>query len=474
MIDKNGLDISFTPINAQYQYIAPWTPPPPATIYLNPQKVVDISLTPSNFFNVSLEILNATGLHSWSLNVVFNGTILDVNNAFEGDFLKSAGVTNFNFHQSWLNATHKVLRMNCSLVEVIDRSGSGKLAEITFQVLELGSTSLKLKDIQLLNPLKIQLPYNSRDGFFSNVLIAKLGIEPSEVRGPQYVPGTTFQINVTLSDVENLKTCIFNLTYNPLIIQEISITTLPVAGKSPLKKLIVDDTAGFIWANVTYKNGVAIYGSAVIMSVDFQVLSAGVSPINLTQTALYNVNNEAISHEVYHGIFIGLIRDIAITNVELDLHVAYQGWQVKINVTVKNKGNITETFDVKVYANSSQIASEIVAALEPETEITLTLIWNTATTQPCNIYKISAQAGPVPFEISTADNFFEDGEVKIRFMGDVNGDGKVDMRDATASILCFRAYPGHPKWNPEMDLDRNNIIDMRDVVLIAINFNKSC
>jgi hypothetical protein len=59
-------------------------------------------------------------------------------------------------------------------------------------------------------------------------------------------------------------------------------------------------------------------------------------------------------------------------------------------------------------------------------------------------------------------------------MGDVNDDGKVDMRDVTAEILCFRAYPGRPKWNPEMDLDRNSIIDMRDIVLIIINFNKAC
>jgi archaellum component FlaF (FlaF/FlaG flagellin family) len=474
MLNKNGFDISFTPINAQYKYTAPWTPPPPATIYLNPQKVVDISLTPGSTFNVSLQINGATDLHLWSLNIVFNGTILNVSNAFEGDFLKSAGATTFKFQQTWLNATHKALNMNCSLVNAVGQSGSGKLAEITFQVLEFGSTALKLMDVQLLNSLGIQLPFNAKDGFFSNMLIAKLSIEPPEVRGPQYVPGTTFKINVTLSDVENLKTCIFNLTYNPSIIQEILINIPPVAGKTPTKKLVVDDTAGYIYANLTYKGGITVYGQAPVMNVEFQVLSAGVSPINLTHTALYNINNEAISHEVYHGIFIGLIRDIAITDVETDLTVAYQGWQVKINVTVKNKGNVTETFDVKIYANSTLITSETVTALEPAANITLTLVWNTATAQPCNIYKISAQAGPVPYEINTADNFLEDGLVKVRFMGDVNGDGKVDMRDVTAEILCFRAYPGHPKWDPEMDLDRNRIIDMRDIVLIVINFNKAC
>jgi len=474
LLNSQGLDISYTTVDAQYAYTAPWTPPPPSTIRINPQKIIDPSLTAGETFNVSLDIINATDLRSWSTKIIFDGSILNVNNAIEGNFLKSSGATTFNFQQATLNATHKALNVNCSLTNAVGVSGSGNLAIINFTVLGLGSTSLTLTEIELLNPLGSQLPYNSINGFFSNTLIAKLSIEPPEVRGPEYTPGTTFQVNVTLSDVENLKTCIFNLTYNPSVIQEININIPPVSGQSPTKKLVIDDTTGYIWANLTYKNGITIYGSTTIMNIEFQVLAAGVSPINLTDTALYNLNNEAITHEVSHGIFIGLIRDIAITNIEPELTMAYQGWQININVTVKNKGNVTETFDVELYANSSQILKETVSDLEPDEERTITLTWNTTATQPCNSYKISAQAGPVPYEINTSDNYLEDGQIKIRLMGDVNDDGKVDMRDVTAVLLAFRAYPGRPTWNPEYDLDRNNIIDMRDVVIIILNFNKTC
>jgi hypothetical protein len=474
LLNSEGLDISFTPVDAQYKYSAPWVPPPPATVYLNPERVVNISLTTGTTFNLSLQIKDATDLHAWSVDIIFNGSVLDTSNVVEGDFLKSLGSTTFTFQQTWLNTTHKVLNMNCSLTNAVGKSGDGKLAEITFQVLNLGSTSLKLENIKLLNSLSIELPYKSKDGFFSNMLIAKLSIEPPEVRGPEYIHGTTFRINVTLSGVENMKTCIFNLTYNPSIIQEISINTPQVSGQLPLKKLIIDDAAGFIWANLTYRNGITVYGSVAIMDIEFQVAAAGVSPINLTGTALYNIYNEMITHEVYHGIFIGLIRDIAVTNVLPDLAMAYQGWRVKINVTILNKGNISETFTVKIYADSSQIAIETVSDLEPAEEITITVIWNTATVQPCHFYRISAQAGPVPYEINTADNYLEDGQIKIRVMGDINGDGKVDMRDINATVQAFRAYPGHPKWNPEMDLDRNNIIDIRDIMTIILNFNKTC
>jgi len=474
LLNSMGLDISFTTVNAQYNYSQPWTPPPPAKVYLSPEKIVNASLTPGNTFNVSLNILNATDLHSWSVEIVFNQSVLSASNAVEGDFLKSAGSTNFNFQQATLNATHNTLYMNCSLTTATGKSGNGNLAVITFQVKSLGTTSLSFKDVKLFNPTGMPLPFTSKNGFFSNMLIAKLSIEPREVRGPEYIPGSTFTVNVTLSDVDSLKTCVFNLTYNPSVIQEININVLPIMGQSPIKKLVIDDAKGYIWANLTYKNGITVYGSVAMMSVEFQVLAAGVSPINLTETALYNLSGQSIMHDVYNGAFIGLIRDIAVTNVESDLLIAYQGWQVNINVTVLNKGNVTETFDVILYANGSQIVKGTVVELNPNEERTILMIWDTTKAQPCNFYKISAQAGPVQYEINTADNFLEDGSIKVRIMGDVNGDGKVDMRDVSASVLAFRAYPGRPTWNPEIDLDRNKIIDMRDIVIIILNLNKTC
>jgi len=59
-------------------------------------------------------------------------------------------------------------------------------------------------------------------------------------------------------------------------------------------------------------------------------------------------------------------------------------------------------------------------------------------------------------------------------MGDVNGDGKVNMDDISAVLDAFGSYPGHPRWNPNADLDPNNRIDMSDVVLVLSNFGKSC
>jgi uncharacterized protein (DUF2141 family) len=57
--------------------------------------------------------------------------------------------------------------------------------------------------------------------------------------------------------------------------------------------------------------------------------------------------------------------------------------------------------------------------------------------------------------------------------GDVNGDGKVDMKDVSLLIKAYGAFPSDPRWNPSYDLDQNGRIDMRDIVIVVQNFGKT-
>jgi hypothetical protein len=472
LLDSVGGVLVFTPIDGYYAYSAP--PPPPAHLYMDPPKVVDPALTPGNVFNVSLNVANATKVGSWSASIFYNSSLLNATNVEEGEFLKSVNTTNFEFVTiEGFNSTHGMIQMNCSLSSG-GRSGNGILSIISFEVLDFGESAIAISDISLEDPFGEPLSFSMSDGYFNNILLAKLSIDPYLITGPSYLPGTTFTVNVTLSDIENLKTCIFNLTCAPLVIQEINIATPSVLGQTPIKRLQVDDAAGYVWANLTYRTGITTLTHVTIMTIEFQVLAMGVSPIDLTDTQLIDTSNNPIVHEVHNGIFIGLIRDVAITDLLTDLPIAYQGWSVYVNVWVQNKGNVTETFDVSFYYDSNLGGSSTVIGLVPDEERTVTTIWNTSTVQPCHNYSISATAGPVPFEMNLADNNFTDGNVKIRLMGDVNGDGKVDMRDIAQLVEVFRTYPGKPGWDPLNDLDRNGLNDMRDIVICILNFGKSC
>uniref|UniRef100_A0A7C4TPZ4 CARDB domain-containing protein n=1 Tax=candidate division WWE3 bacterium TaxID=2053526 RepID=A0A7C4TPZ4_UNCKA len=167
-----------------------------------------------------------------------------------------------------------------------------------------------------------------------------------------------------------------------------------------------------------------------------------------------------------------IVRDIAIVNVTIPFNVVYQGWVVSVNVTVANLGNGTETFSVTLYYSNTVIATENVQNLDPNATLTLSFNWNTTSVPYHHNYTIKAVASIVSGEANTENNIFAYGLVEIRMMGDVNGDGKVDMSDIGIVCFAFGASPDHPRWNPTCDLDQNGIIDLRDIGLTAKHFGE--
>jgi len=68
----------------------------------------------------------------------------------------------------------------------------------------------------------------------------------------------------------------------------------------------------------------------------------------------------------------------------------------------------------------------------------------------------------------------QDGIIRIKLMGDVNSDNKVNMTDITIILDAFGTFIGHPRWNPNVDLFKENKIDMADLILALDNYGKSC
>jgi len=99
-----------------------------------------------------------------------------------------------------------------------------------------------------------------------------------------------------------------------------------------------------------------------------------------------------------------------------------------------------------------------------------TLTFNATAVGSCALELFETKlSNPVPEPIShtTVDGFVIVSEVAAS--PDVNGDGVVDFLDIVAACLHFGSYPGHSRWNPVADLNFDNLIDIFDLVLIAIN-----
>jgi len=55
-------------------------------------------------------------------------------------------------------------------------------------------------------------------------------------------------------------------------------------------------------------------------------------------------------------------------------------------------------------------------------------------------------------------------------IGDVNYDGKVDIKDVAQVSGAFGEFPGRPRWNPELDVNGDGKIDTKDVAIVSRNF----
>jgi hypothetical protein len=69
------------------------------------------------------------------------------------------------------------------------------------------------------------------------------------------------------------------------------------------------------------------------------------------------------------------------------------------------------------------------------------------------------------------------GETVIRvspLLGDVNCDGKVDLKDLIQAAASYRSKEDEPKWNPNANFaPPYNRIDLIDLVTIAVYYGKT-
>jgi parallel beta-helix repeat protein len=157
------------------------------------------------------------------------------------------------------------------------------------------------------------------------------------------------------------------------------------------------------------------------------------------------------------------IVDIATTNITPAKTVIGQGYTMHINATIQNQGHYTETFNVTIYANTTEIGKQLVT-LSSGNITTVSFVWNSSGFVKGN-YIISAYASPVSGETDTGDNSYTGGMVEVLWKGDVNKDDVVDGQDAVIIIDAIPSYPGHPNWNPYADINGDDVVDGQDAVI---------
>ncbi len=456
------------PHTAEDGYFKNSPPAPPAELYVDPSRILNLTLTPCHNFTVNINIANASDVYYLEFKLGFDTTIVHATDIDSGDFIPLAATPTTEINNTagyvWF-----------SVVLGTSKSGNGTLATITFHVEGLGKTTLDLYETELLDVVVNPLAHTTSDGSFNNILLAKLAVDPDEIIDPSLLPPSTFTINITIADVEDLYGYEFNLTYSPDVLICLMVTIHDVLNETNYyPNLIMDNTNGYVKLNVTYYPPavpITVTPPTPLATLKFRVRGLGATNLTLTDTALVDSAGNPIPHETYSGYFLSLIRDIAVIDVFPSPAEIYEGQETNITVTVRNEGNISETFDIEIYYESTLITTITVINLAPNANTTETITWDTTGVSP-GYHTISAEVPEIPFEIDTGDNVFIDGILRIKIMGDLNGDDVVDILDAVIASTAFGSRPGDPNWNPEADLNGDGEVDILDMILLSKNFGK--
>jgi hypothetical protein len=456
-------------------------PPPPTPLKLNvvPKKIVDSLLTPCHDISVNVTAKDAKDVYSYEFKMAYNTTILDCIEITEGPFLKDVGPT--SVFVNIIDEPSGILHYGVTLLSPSSANGSGVLATIKFHVTGTGETPLDLYDVIGKNPLGETLPpYEPEDGYFNNMMITKLFVDPPELIAPTMKPGDIFQITIDIEDVIDMYDYAFKLGYDTSVLTCLGAIVMPPTNDTEFTVLMsVNDTEGVLWVSVQYyppAEPITIFENETLVTVWFMIQSYGQTLLDLYDTQVSDPLGGLMSHVVEDGFFATLIRDVAIVDVKVTSNnVVYAGRIVTINVTAMNRGNMTtETFDVTAYYDANPIGTQSIT-LGPWSNGTLIFYWNTSGLTPCDNFTISAYAHPVPYEINLGNNNFVDGWVMIKMLGDIDGDGDVDIYDVVATVNAYGSKPGDPNWNPDCDLAQPwDFINIFDIVTVCSMYGKSC
>lgn len=167
--------------------------------------------------------------------------------------------------------------------------------------------------------------------------------------------------------------------------------------------------------------------------------------------------------------------DISLVNVTPSQSEVYVGQSINITVNVLNRGDIPETFAVtckyELEGVEYVLESTVLVNLPPNTPTTLIFSWPTTDVAT---YRIKAEATILPDELNPADNSMTSlALVKVKMVGDVNGDNRVNIEDLAIVSLAFGTRPGYPRWNVQADLNQDGKVDIYDLVIVAQNYGKT-
>jgi hypothetical protein len=317
------------------------------------------------------------------------------------------------------------------------------------------------------------------------------------------VTNNDYTVNITVANVSDLYAWEFQLNYSATILKVVSYSVVSGGLNTPIQWFENSSTPGHLWVAVstTYPNETGItYADHAIFQIVFEAIGKGTSSLMLYGDILADHNGNAITHNTVGGsITVGTL-DLTVTSVvvlnngcSIYANDTYGGrspksgqpYYVPVNVTIHNTGNMAAgPFNVSLAAiwltggNLSDGYGELrVTSLAANTSSTLqfTTVFHPTHTHYYELIAIVDCHNQV-VESNKSNNvyYYKPGSgIKVTVIGDINGDGVVNILDAVTIAEAWGSTPSSPNWNIRADINHDGSVDIYDGVRIGLNWGKS-
>jgi len=254
-------------------------------------------------------------------------------------------------------------------------------------------------------------------------------------------------------------------------------TTVWVRNAPPIANFTFSPSAPVVGELVTFNGSLSTPEGGTIVSYDWDfgdgtngtgaVVSHAYGYSDTFNVALTVTDSEGLNDTTTKQVAV-YTRNIAITSLMPSTNKTYVGQTVAINVGVRNFGTEHQIFNVTVFYGGDNTTLETKQVnLEALETSTVVFYWNTSTILYKIPYTLKAEATILPMETNTTDNMLVNGTVRICLPGDANGDGIVNIRDATQLGLAWQAREGDSNYNVDADFNLDGIVNIKDATLLG-------
>jgi len=435
----------------------------PIKVYVDPPEILNTNLVPGEEFTVSITVDYVKELSAYQFELSFNPDVIHGVSVENGPFLGSAGGDVMIIGGNIDNAIGKVELFGGILYppDVSNPTGEyGVLASITFEVVGIGSSPIRLseeKDVTLLvnktggtqfngetaeawiripGELPIPNPGFLGHGYFDNR--PQVYVEPRLKTAVSI--GENFTVNVNVVNITDLYSWEFYMNWTAPLLNVTSVGEGSFLKSQPGETQFhqeIHNDEGYIYVNCMRTDASGVSDSGTLANVTFLVEDEGNSTLHLYNTILLNSAGGTISV----GITDGWFNNVKFRNIAIKAVTPYptqvdggSGDPIYVNVTVGNTGSFNETgINVAAYYDENEIGTETGISLDKGTDKTFTFMWNT-TGVSVGKYTLSANATILEGEINTDDN--------TRVYGIVTVSG-INIAIISVETSVSNAYLGH-------------------------------